>query len=457
MANTKVNIEVLAQLAAVFLRIKEDIECTKEEMDRELCSFPWDDPVAIAFKESYYEKLKPVDNVLIPRIDGYIQYLDVQGGQLSGYTESDYRQLRESAKNSLGLKGLNLVTGATVGTITLGAAAPIILALGASLAVQLQPLIKRYPDIMREYGNESDELKKQADLYQANFRSQLVNSSDDELLALQQEWNEYEQYSLLADDSYKSNPVGKQMLPTGYSSFSDNPCEWKSPLDKELKKFAIDANWNANNMHFAQPQGGPYSIGAFSYSEADGFQCELYKSPQGKYVLAFRGTEAKREWYDDILNADIEGSQKRNQSQNLYAREKTKELVNILEKHGLSRNDLIVTGHSLGGRLAQEAAVENGLKAVVFNSADISRETKEVILRDTIKLNSYDKITRISSSTDMLTIAQRTNTGRVIVGPDMGGNKIIIKDAGTHSQVDLIDAIRVYKAEINEAIQNMNN
>jgi hypothetical protein len=47
-----------------------------------------------------------------------------------------------------------------------------------------------------------------------------------------------------------------------------------------------------------------------------------------------------------------------------------------LRNKGIDSKDLQLTGHSLGGRLAAEAAIKNKLMAYTFNSADVSLDTR---------------------------------------------------------------------------------
>ena len=85
------------------------------------------------------------------------------------------------------------------------------------------------------------------------------------------------------------------------------------------------------------------------------FQCELYKAPDGQYILAFRGTDNITDLKYSDLNADVYGIFDANEAQNSYAKRTTNEVINILKQHGIDQNKLTLTGHSLGGRLAQES------------------------------------------------------------------------------------------------------
>lgn len=85
MALAKVTIEALTQMANTLRQSADDILATKEQMDNELHSFPWDDPIGLSFINRYEEDFKPLKEKLIPNIENYVQYLNEEGMIVSEY------------------------------------------------------------------------------------------------------------------------------------------------------------------------------------------------------------------------------------------------------------------------------------------------------------------------------------------------------------------------------------
>lgn len=86
MAISKVTIDALTQMSERLRQSSESILSTKSDMDLQLNSFIWDDPVAIAFKNDYQERLKPITNKLVPNLQDYISYMKNLGGTIEEYT-----------------------------------------------------------------------------------------------------------------------------------------------------------------------------------------------------------------------------------------------------------------------------------------------------------------------------------------------------------------------------------
>ena len=114
---------------------------------------------------------------------------------------------------------------------------------------------------------------------------------------------------------------------------------------------------------------------------ASGFNAALFKDPQGNYVLAFRGTElvSAGDLYADA--AQIVGSKEATAQYRAAA----KLLGSILSK---TDGPISVTGHSLGGGLANYAVAANDCGGRVFcatyNAAGLSEETLASLPADRI-------------------------------------------------------------------------
>lgn len=109
-----------------------------------------------------------------------------------------------------------------------------------------------------------------------------------------------------------------------------------------------------------------------SFAKLVGFSGGVYKNTKtGNIVLAFAGTETSSigEFIPDaVTDVHITTGLVTQQQQIAigYAEE-------VIQKYG---SDIVVTGHSLGGNLAQTVAIHFGLNAVTFNSAAVGNTTE---------------------------------------------------------------------------------
>lgn len=76
MAIAKVTIEDLMQMVNTLRQSADDILATKVQMDNELRSFLWNDPIGLSFISRYEEDFKPLKEKLIPNIESYIHYIN---------------------------------------------------------------------------------------------------------------------------------------------------------------------------------------------------------------------------------------------------------------------------------------------------------------------------------------------------------------------------------------------
>jgi len=128
-----------------------------------------------------------------------------------------------------------------------------------------------------------------------------------------------------------------------------------------------------------------------------GFDCTLYKKGDN-YYLSFAGTDS----FLDGTGSWVQGAFTPTFTQSRMARSVMEELKS---KEGFPMDKLIVTGHSLGGRLAAEAAIEYGVLAYTFNAAGVSMETKERLEKEG-KWNHPANIINIQAGNDGLTSFQ---------------------------------------------------
>ena len=128
-----------------------------------------------------------------------------------------------------------------------------------------------------------------------------------------------------------------------------------------------------------------------------GFDCTLYKKGDN-YVLAFAGTDSNL----DRAGSWVQGGITPTLTQSRMALSVMEELKSI---EGFPMDKLIVTGHSLGGRLAAEVAIEYGVLAYTFNAAGVSTGTKERLEKEG-KWNNTANIINIQAGNDGLTSFQ---------------------------------------------------
>lgn len=206
------------------------------------------------------------------------------------------------------------------------------------------------------------------------FRKRLDKLSDKELEAWAANYTEYSEMSALAGNCYKS---------------PSTPCPdgWQKVDEISLRKIIDDMN--DNNC---------------------GYHCDLYINEEGKYVLAFAGTDEIKDVLNWIPGAISKPENITNEFFKLVNAQTPRALETvsrIMDKLGPNAgNKLVLAGHSLGGRLASEAAIEYGLPAFTFNTAGISMETRKEIKRgDFDKADNAGKIINITTANDPLTYA----------------------------------------------------
>ena len=143
-----------------------------------------------------------------------------------------------------------------------------------------------------------------------------------------------------------------RLAQAAYETGDPIPDGWRKISDDELAELGIDPS-ELNTEH--------------------GMQASVYQNADGKYVLAFRGTEPSRQPALDIAN-DIAGG--------VATSPQVLDAINVSTKlaKAVGRENVDFTGHSLGGELASAGALATGGKAVTFNAAGLS-VTSETIAR----------------------------------------------------------------------------
>ena len=143
-----------------------------------------------------------------------------------------------------------------------------------------------------------------------------------------------------------------RLAQAAYETGDPIPDGWRKVDAEELKELGIDPS---------------------ELDTGSGMQASVYQNADGKYVLAFRGTEPSRQPALDIAN-DVAGG--------VATSPQVLDAINVSTKLAkvVGRENVDFTGHSLGGELASAGALATGGKAVTFNAAGLS-VTSETIAR----------------------------------------------------------------------------
>ncbi len=126
-------------------------------------------------------------------------------------------------------------------------------------------------------------------------------------------------------------------------------------MDKTLHKELMTLSGHTyHNRKFDLPNGWKELT---SLNSGNGFQTTIYQK-ENEIVISYRGTDTPRDWNDDIQMWKTQIPDQYQQANGVY-----KEIKKIFPNANIT-----VTGHSLGGSLAQLVSAKNGCRAVTFNA-----------------------------------------------------------------------------------------
>ena len=135
----------------------------------------------------------------------------------------------------------------------------------------------------------------------------------------------------------------------------------------------------------------------------------VFHSPQAAHtVVSFRGTASQRDVGTDLLIfTSLEKESRRMERSEIL-------MDQVFQEYG---RNVTTTGHSLGGNLAQEMALEHDLEAHVFNAATSLRQAKN--LKTSNQITSYrthgDLVSTLAESNDVVRVNPRIDLSADII------------------------------------------
>lgn len=199
------------------------------------------------------------------------------------------------------------------------------------------------------------------------------------------------------------------------------------PIDLDLAKLAQDSyeldNKNIDGwtrLSDAQLQAADIDPASLN-DTSTGFRAAIYQDGKGDYVLAFKGTSGANDWKADATQALGLNTAQYNEATALATKAKA-----------AFGNNLVLTGHSLGGGLASTASIVTDVPAVTFNAAGVNDATLQRLAPEG-DVNAMKQaannglVRRYAVQGDALTGEQQTGAARGLI-PSALGHEIQLRD-----------------------------
>ncbi|KWV11101.1 DUF2974 domain-containing protein [Xanthomonas translucens pv. translucens] len=186
----------------------------------------------------------------------------------------------------------------------------------------------------------------------------------------------------------------------GAESFAPLPGGWTRLDDGAVQRAGIDPSM----LHDAK----------------SGFDAAFYRNPQGNVVLAFCGTDEGKDWKHNIGQGLGFGDAQYAAAIQLGSQAR--------QAFG---QELMISGHSLGGGLAAAAAMVNDVPAVTYNAAGVNDRTLERAGLDASAAKAYaaDGLIRgYHVKNELLTHLQEDSIPLKWALPDAAGHQIQLPD-----------------------------
>lgn len=151
-----------------------------------------------------------------------------------------------------------------------------------------------------------------------------------------------------------------------------------------------------------------------------GFRAGLYTDGEGRYVLAFAGSNDLNDWLNNLRQGIGIDAEQYEQAAQLAVRADT-----------AFGDQLVITGHSLGGGLAATASLATGNAAVTFNAAGVSDATIRDLGLDPAAAKAdaeAGQIRRYAVEGELLTRLQEDDLLTRALMPDAIGHAIELSD-----------------------------
>lgn len=221
-----------------------------------------------------------------------------------------------------------------------------------------------------------------------------------------------------------------------------NPTLDASDLSYEFEKARIRGANDANVAKHYQDEEGKIKPLNFTYVSSfrdpdTGTSGVAFKDEtSGKTIIAFTGTNPDSDLVNDAIKTDglsiAFGTGHHYDSAYQFYED-------VLKKNGLNPEDVILTGHSLGGNVAQRVALKyNAPETIVYNAAPLYIpaglsifSAKNIAAIESDKASFTGNITRITTKQDPL------NNISDLVGGVYVGKEYVIPDSGGHMMEDL--------------------
>lgn len=162
------------------------------------------------------------------------------------------------------------------------------------------------------------------------------------------------------------------------------------------------------------------------HSDKSGFSAGLYTDNQGHYVVAYVGTDEAKDWLTNL-------------GQGLGFKDAQYDQAIALAQQAKIAfgNEVVITGHSLGGGLAGAASIVSDIPAVTFNASGVHDNTLERQGLDADAAKRYADesglVRRYAVDNEILTKLQEDSIPLKWVMPDAVGHKIELPDPDPQS------------------------
>jgi hypothetical protein len=156
------------------------------------------------------------------------------------------------------------------------------------------------------------------------------------------------------------------------------------------------------------------------HSEKSGFDAALYRDDRGRVVVAFCGTDEGKDWSHNI-----------GQGLGIKDPQYAAALRVTREARNAYGDEVVLTGHSLGGGLAAAAAMTTNTPAVTYNAAGVNDRTLEREDVDAQAAKEYAKqglIRGYHVKNEILTHLQEDSFPIKYAMPDAAGHQIELPD-----------------------------